>query len=607
MGVVLPMVAYAALALAAYYPTWPGDPTRIPQCTCADAGLNTWFLAVTAHAITHGLDPFFTQTLNYPRGVNLTYNTQMPLLGLVATPVTLTVGPIASLNLLMWLAFPLSASSLFFVLRRWTTWVPAAWLGGLVYGFSPYMVGQSTAHLHLIFVPFPPLILLASFELFVRRAGSPRRWGLILGILVVGQFFISSEVLVTTGLMMAIGLAVLALARPDQIVPAIRFAASGIAGCLAVVVALLAYPTWVFLAGPAHYTGATHAGATFLLRSDLLGPVVPTSLERLAPFGASGFGDRLTILGDYSEDGTYLGIPLCIALVALVVRSWANRWIRFAAAMAGMAFILSLGGSLTVGGHATGLPLPAALLTHVPLVNQLVPSRLALWTMLFVAVLVALGLDAWHAAHRTRPPQGPDEGRDPALRTRRRQALVLALLAVVVTATWVPRWPNQTVAADLPPYFTSGAVNRIRPGTVALTYPYATPLHAQPMVWQAVTGMRFSLLGGYALIPDARGVPALFPSILAPRYVQRFLIDEAGGVPFYVSGPVSASGTLIPAIRTFLVRYHVGVVLVERRAPHAGAVTRQIQTALGRDPTVTGGIDAWYHVQSTPNLKSATQ
>ena len=43
--------------------------------------------------------------------------------------------------------------------RRWRIWGPAAALGGLVYGFSPYMVGQATGHPVLLFLPLPPFIV----------------------------------------------------------------------------------------------------------------------------------------------------------------------------------------------------------------------------------------------------------------------------------------------------------------------------------------------------------------------------------------------------------------------------------------------------------------
>jgi hypothetical protein len=591
----LPVAAYAALGLAAYSPTWPGDPGRIPQCTCADAGLNAWFLAVTAHAVAHGHSLFFTTALNAPDGVNLTYNTQMPLLGLVAAPLTLTAGSVSSLNLLMWLAFPVSATSMFLVLRRWTLWAPAAFVGGLLYGFSPYMVGQSTAHLHLIFVPLPPLILLAVLELFVRRAGRPWRWGLALGLLCAGQFLISSEVLVTTIVVAAIGLAVLAVARPGAVAPALVSAGSGLATALLAAAAVLAYPAVVFLTGPEHYsTGAARASG-MLIRSDLLGPVLPTSFERLTPAAWASAGDSLTALRVTSENGAYIGLPLLVLLAYIVVRFRHQPWIRFGAVMAAVAFVLSLGTPLSVDGHSTGIPLPAALLAHVPLVDQLVPSRIALLLWLFVAVVVALGVDG---LHRRTPGGGGATG-------AASWALV-GLLGGLAVLSLLPRWPNPTVPTDVPTYFTSGGVDQIRPGSVALTYPYAAPLHAEPMVWQAVSGLRFSLIGGYALIPDSRGVPALFPSLLQPVDVEQFLFAAAGGIPFYVSPTVADNAALVRDTRIFLRRYRVGVVLVDTSEVHAGEIAGLFARTLGRPAVTAGGIDAWYRVQRSPGLATTS-
>jgi len=603
-AVALPIALYAVLGLAAYFPTWPGDPSRIPQCTCADAGLNTWFLAATAHAVAHGHNLFFTSVLNYPNGVNLTYNTQMPLLGLVTTPLTLTAGPIASLNLLMWLAFPLSASSMFLVLRRWTSWTPAAFAGGLLYGFSPYMVGQSTAHLHLMFIPLPPLIMLAVFELFARRTGNPRRWGVVLGLLAAGQFLISSEVLVTTGLVVVIGLAILAIARPSQVLVSLRFASGGLLRALVVVAAVLAYPTWVFFAGPEHYTATSSTGGAFLLRSDLLSPLVPTSFERLTPGSWAATGNNLTAFRDYSENGSYLGVPLLLVLVYIVARYWRNRWIRFASAMAVVTFVLSLGSPLNIDGHPTGVPLPDALLEHLPLVNQLLPSRIAMFTALFVGTIVALGIDELRFATRSRQSPEDSLGRDPgpvrALGPAQWTAVLL--VAAVALLPLVPRWPNRTVPTDIPSYFTSTNVDRISPGTVALTYPYATPLHAQPMVWQAVTDMRFSLIGGYALIPNAHGVLTLLPSTLQPPAVQRFFINEAGGIPFYDSAPVADNDALVTDVRHFVLRYRVGVVLVDTATQNSRQVDGLLSRALGQAPLASGGVDVWYDVQRAPGL-----
>ena len=605
-AVALPVVTYALLGIAAYFPAWPGDPNRIPQCACADAGMNTWFLAAAANAVAHGHNLFYTTALNYPHGVNLTYNTHMPLLGLVATPLTLAAGPVASLNLWMYLALPLSATSMFLVLRRWTWWPPAAFVGGLLYGFSPYMVGQSTAHLNLTFVPLPPLIMWTVVELFVRRTGNPRRLGLLLGLLAAGQFLISSEVLVTTTLVVTVGLAILAVARPSQALSSLRFASGGLLGALVVVVALLAYPTWMYFAGPGHVTASAGPGG-FVLRSDLLSPFVPTTFERFAPRPVAAFGDGLTAFRDYSENGAYLGMPLVLLLAYLVARTWSNRWIRFATAMAVATFVLSLGSPLNVGGHSTGIPLPALLLEHVPLVDQLLPSRIALFTAWFVGTIAALGIDDLHRVARSRKREvllAERDGPTGALRRARWAALVL--LAVLGVLALVPRWPNGTVPVGTPPYFLSADVDRIPPGAVALTYPYASPLHAEPMVWQAVAGLRFSLIGGYAFVPNARGVPTLFPSVLQPTAVQRFFINEQGGVPFYDSTPGVDDATLVVDVRELIRRYGVGVVLVDRAAPHAGRVATVLGDALGRAPVVQGGVEAWYLATQAPSAAAGT-
>ncbi len=69
-------------------------------------------------------------------------NTGITLLGVIAAPLTLLGGPVLSFNALLTLALPVSALAMYACLRRWTTWRAAAFVGGLLYGFSPYIIGQ---------------------------------------------------------------------------------------------------------------------------------------------------------------------------------------------------------------------------------------------------------------------------------------------------------------------------------------------------------------------------------------------------------------------------------------------------------------------------------
>ena len=210
-------LVYAGLALAAYWPVLPGDSLRIPTCECGDPSFQTWLLGWTPYALAHGHNPLFSWWTNYPAGVNLAENTNMPLLGLVAAPVTLLVSPIASYNLLLWLAFPVSAIAMYAVVRRWTSSRLAAFGAGLVYGFSAYVVGQGWGHVMLSFVPLPPLYFYQLHKLLVRREGNPYRQGLLLGVIAVLQYFISQEILASCVLLSVIGLFVYVIAEHQRL------------------------------------------------------------------------------------------------------------------------------------------------------------------------------------------------------------------------------------------------------------------------------------------------------------------------------------------------------------------------------------------------------
>ncbi|MGH9092416.1 MAG: hypothetical protein ACRDZR_13740, partial [Acidimicrobiales bacterium] len=576
---------YAVLGLVAYRPSWPGGGGRIVGCPCGDGSESAWFLAWTPHAVLHGLDPFFTTAVNHPVGVNLAANATMPLLGLLALPVTLTAGPAASLSLLLWAAYPLSAGAMYLVLRRWTAWAPAAFAGGLLYGFSPYMVGQGRLHLNLVFVPLPPLVMLALYELVVRRRGGALRWGGLLGALVAAQYLVSTEILATTVVVALLGLVVLAAARPREVLPALRHAAPGAGLAAGIAAVVVAYPTWELLAGPRRY----HLPLAFVdqvsLRGDLLGAVVPTRSAWLSPGWLAHLGGAAAGSAGVVENGTYLGVPLLLLAGYLAVRFRRDRWLPYLLAMAACTYVLSLGPHLTVGGHRTGVPLPFALVERVPLLELATPVRLSLYTAMFVAVLVALGLDhlrrAVAAPSRTRPG--------------RAELVVVGVVAVAALLALVPRWPAATSPSGVPPYFTAAGVDRVPPGATVLAYPYPVPGRSQAMLWQAAAGMRFAMLGSYALHPVAGGLASQYPTQLRPADVQPALyaLEGAGPPP---SPPVPRP-RLVADLRELLADQHVAAVLVGRRSPGAGAAASLVASALGEPPARKGGVDAWYGVQ----------
>ena len=88
------------------------------------------------------------------------------------------------------------------------------------------------------------------------------------------------------------------------------------------------------------------------------------------------------------ENGTYVGVPLLLILVAGTVLLRRNRIAVFSAVMAVIAMVLSMGTYLHVDGHRTGVPLPFIVLAHLPLLQSGIASRYTGLFWLFAAVAV---------------------------------------------------------------------------------------------------------------------------------------------------------------------------------------------------------------------------
>ena len=149
---------YLVLSMA-IYGFGSAGPSQIAGNGLTDMVVQIWWLAWAAHAFPHVHTLFAGQGQNYPYGQNFGVNGSMVALGVFFAPVTKLFGPVVTFNILLRLAVAASAASMCFVLRRWISWWPAAFLGGLLYGFSAY-TSIYGAYLFLIFVPLPPLTFL---------------------------------------------------------------------------------------------------------------------------------------------------------------------------------------------------------------------------------------------------------------------------------------------------------------------------------------------------------------------------------------------------------------------------------------------------------------
>lgn len=571
---VLVPALYAALAAFAFYPVPPLAEHRLLTCACADSVDQAWFLAWTGHALSSGLNPLFTTAMNYPAGINVLSNVSMMALGVLLAPVSLLLGPVAAFNLAMRLAFMLSGTSLFLVLRWWRlSWVPAA-LGGLLYAFSPYMIGQGTGHLHMAFAPIPPLVLFA-LERGLSGRWPARRAGLLLGALAVVEFFISIEIV--TSLMVVCAIVVVAgwLVNWHDLRQRLGVVGRILLWTAVVAVPLLIGPALYVLKGPESFTGpAQSVGTLSLYRADLLSPVVPTNLQALGPASWKALGSSFAG-GNGSENGEYLGIPLLLCVIAVIATGWRRRAIWVAAITLAAVFVLTLGPSLIVDGHPTGIRLPFDLIAHLPFFQNQIPLRYSLYLQLIAAALAAYGLDRALARLATLP-------RVPGLAAGLRRwggRFGLLLAGALVLAPLVPALPYASGATGVPGYFTSKSVDQLPPGTVALAYPYPQFPVDVAMLWQAESGFRFRLVGGYAYRRAADGRAALVPKVMPPALVQAVWADAYSGAGSGGLPPGTSLEAAAQALREFCRRYHVGVLLLGSGGRFPGTVRQVAEMA----------------------------
>jgi hypothetical protein len=554
------LAVFLLLAVLLLGPTWTSPTTRTLGSGVGDPGVFTWFLRWTPFAVGRQISPFFSDYLNHPHGVNLMWNTWVPLPGLLLSPLTLAFGPVLTLNVLLTLAYGLSAWSAYLAIRRYVPNHGAAAAGGLVYGFSPAMIGHSH-HLNLILIFLLPLLLVLVDEILVRQRRSPVRVGAALGVVSAAQVLIGEELFVGTVLLGAVLLIVLVALHPRAVPGRVRYALTAVAVSLLVFAPLVALPLKAQLTGPAR----VQSDITPEVRgsSDLLAVVTPNRLLATAPDAAIRFGDRFA-----GSKETYLGVPLLLVALGVVAARWRNAAVRTGFAMLLVCLVLSLGARLRVGGQPADIALPWTVVEALPLLQNMVPSRLALFTALFAGLLLAAALDGlWR----------------PGGWWRRALAVVVA---VAVLASLAPSGPFRSPpVVATPPFFATAAVRTLPRDGVALVIPFPRRgILNEAMVWQAEADMWFKMPGGYFVGPDPAGgtrhdAPPTTTSVILNRITRGRRPPE-----------------LTPALRRQIAEdfaaWRVGTVLLGP-TPNREAMAGFLADLLGRRPETVGEVELW--------------
>lgn len=504
---VLAIGAYVLLGVFVCLNYWVDVQNRVSSHLPTDHSWFEWLFSHGAYSVRHLENPLFTERQNAPDGVNMMANTSLLGVTLPLAPLTMLLGPQVMYALYLGGALAATAGTSYWMLSRHLVRSrAAAFVGGAFLGFAPGIVHHANGQPNFVSNFLLPLIVVR-----VLRLGEPGRWrrnGIVLGLLVAYQIFINEEMLLLTALACLVVVVAYAIMRParTRAVAGTFAAALGVGGALALL--LTAYPIWFQFNGPQSYRG-------------LQGGVFHNWGEDLAAFVTFA---RDTVAGDeavektigLTEQNTWFGWPLVllslVALVLLVRRSLAARIL---AVLVVVFTVASIGPKVRINGVETETDGPWAYVSDdLPLVEMMMPTRLALVVAAALGVLLALAWDT--VAGSGRPPvpapragsDGDDRAAGADAGSRRRWLRPVGYAAVALAV--LPLFPRPLPAepVDPPPHFiTAGGWRPYVPeGRTLVPVPIPSNVHGLPTLrWSALTQHAFPIPGGYFIGPNELG------------------------------------------------------------------------------------------------------
>jgi hypothetical protein len=434
------LLLYAALGLALTYPLITRFSTHVPGDGIDDPALawNLWWLKTSL--VDRQLNPFLSQWMFYPIGINLAFYTLTILNGLLSIPLQVAWGLVPASNLILLSSFVLSGYGAFLLSLEVLTsaagsqqsrvrpqsaagQAPAgvqraslvlhcsAFLAGLLYAYSSSKLfyaalGQANIASSQ-WIPFAILYILRS-----GRPGARLREPLLAGLFILLQAY--AELTYASFLVIFIGFYALYCLIEVLAQRARTRATARTSADLGRLVRNLVVMGLVILIGLApilaHMIPDMRAEGDFLVEgrgfadifsADLAGYALPTQLHPLLGDIVRTASHDSQLQPDGSQwqvnKGQHLTLGWVGAALALA-GLWAGRrrsltW--FWALSVLTFFLLTLGPSLRIAGNDLGIPLPFRLLQEMPFFKgNRYPSRFSVMLLVSVAPLVAMGAHA---------------------------------------------------------------------------------------------------------------------------------------------------------------------------------------------------------------------
>lgn len=522
-------LAYAVLTVFMTWPIVANLATEVPGG--GDAWQHIWNLWWVKHALlTLHTNPYHTDLLYYPGGVNLYFHTLVLTAGLTAIPLqVLGLNLITSYNLILLSTYVLAGLGAYLLCRYLTGNPWASFVGGLVFAFAPYHSAHLFGHMNLAslqWIPFYVLLLLKALDwrpqhpsyapaltqqqdqpAGIVRSAFSRPWyalgaGALLAVNAYTEWTYAIFLVLLTGVIVA-----WRILMPSER----RLVAAG-AGWWALGARLVIIGvTFLVLTAPIFFPTLAEARQgyaqqppeeTLFYSADLVNGFLPSELH---PLWGPNIASTVSQLPPYlplknpSERDLFLGYTVLAVAAWGVWRLRRNIRVLFWAFTGVLMWLFSLGPVLQVLGRQeftsflVKIPMPYLLLYKLPLFSIMrTPARFTVLAMLALAVLVAYALANLlrNGPQSTLPTNVPAH----AAGTRPLPPVTRRVLAIVIPALilfeFVAVYPMVPPGWNVPIYQKIAA----EPGNFALLELPIRPF-GDYMAYQTIHGK--PIIGGY--------------------------------------------------------------------------------------------------------------
>ena len=333
-----------------------------------------WFAHYDGLALfDKGYELFHTSMLYYPDGVHL--NGEPLLFGVVFGLLSKVFNDVVTFNVLYLFLFTFASWSAYRLILYITKTRDTAIFGGLVFGFSPYMLMHGLGHINLICTGFLLLSILFSLKLADSESTDVKliiTSGLIFSLNAFSSYYM---LVYFSGWYLAFGVFLWFNKQRTvifkKLIPALF------------IMSVLIAPQLISIIKASfsgYYIEVSTLGSSILSSIDLFGFFAPTGLHPLwGDFSAEKFW---FVGGGQVERAIFPGFIVIGLTVLGLLKFQKSKWKKWILFWTAGSWILCLGPILQVGGKLTFIPLPGLIVNFLPFIKKR-PSILTMVSCIF--------------------------------------------------------------------------------------------------------------------------------------------------------------------------------------------------------------------------------